>query len=133
MKRILTIDKCADCNIENCKLRTLCGLIPNKCPLCILVEDPSPSWDDAPNWDDAPEWANWLTYDKDGWFWWDAKPDLYDGVYLMNSDGFEMNSAEFPIPNNVTRAIYGKPDFPVPGKVTRAIYGKPESPKEVSK
>ena len=47
MKRVLTIDKCTDCNIENCKLRTMCGLIPDECPLCILVEELSPSWDDA--------------------------------------------------------------------------------------
>ena len=105
MKRVLTIDKCQDCNIETCKLRTMCGTIPDECPLQKESEV-----NVKPSWDDAQDWANWLTYDKDGWFWWDAKPDLYDGVYLMNSDGFEMNSADFPIPENVTRAIYGKPE-----------------------
>ena len=111
MKRILTIDKCADCNIENCKLRTMRGLIPDECPLQKESEV-----NGKPSWDDAPDWANWLTYDESGWFWWKEKPSLYDKVYLMRSDGIEMNSA----------------DYPVPGKVTRAICGRPESPKEVS-
>lgn len=31
--RILLIDKCQDCKYDDCLLRTLCGRIPNGCPL----------------------------------------------------------------------------------------------------
>jgi len=33
IKRIVYITKCPDCNKENCKLRQLCGSIPDECPL----------------------------------------------------------------------------------------------------
>jgi len=29
-----------------------------------------------PCWEDAPEWAQYLTHDKDGWFWWENEPVL---------------------------------------------------------
>ena len=107
MKRVLTIDKCQDCNIDNCKLRTMCGTIPDECPLDTLLEESK--LQTTPSWDNAPEWANWLTYDKDGWYWWDAKPDLYEDVYLMHSNGIEMSSADHPVPEKVTREIYSRP------------------------
>lgn len=27
-----------------------------------------------PDWKDAPPWAQWLTYDADGWYWWEREP-----------------------------------------------------------
>lgn len=48
MKRIITIDKCADCNIETCNIRTMCGTIPENCPLQKESEaQKTTSWDDA--------------------------------------------------------------------------------------
>jgi len=48
MKRIIVIDKCQDCNIEGCKLRTMCGTIPDECPLQKDSEaQKTTSWDDA--------------------------------------------------------------------------------------
>ena len=114
MKRILTIDKCHDCNIENCKLRTMCGLIPDECPLQKKSEV-----DVKPSWDNAPDWANWLTYDKDGWYWWEDMP-YYD------------DTTEVYLPSNTdSDYVFSVADSPVPENITRAIYSRPESHKEV--
>ena len=104
MKRVLIIDKCQDCNVENCKNRTMCGLIPDECQLNILVEETQ-----IPSWDDAPHWANWLTYDQDDWYWWQDMPDFYDGVYIPKKDSDSPLKADFPIPENTTSAIYSRP------------------------
>ena len=110
MKRVLIIDKCQDCNIENCKLRTMCGLIPEDCPLQKESEV-----NGKPSWDDAPDWANWLTYDESGWFWWEVKPIIDVNEYLPGDDVSEWGMAE---QSNIN---------------TRSIYYRPESHKEVSK
>ena len=142
MKRVLFIDKCQDCNVENCKIRTMCGLIPDECSLLksVVLEStidvnvskndgrnitkhsiPLPnntdmqgtfidkSNNDSPSWDNAPKWANWLTYDKDGWYWWQDMPDFYDGVCIPEKDSDSPLKADFPIPENTTSAIYSRP------------------------
>lgn len=88
------------------------GTIPDDCPLQKESEV-----NVKPSWDDAPEWANWLTYDKDGWYWWEDEPYIYKDIYLSENDSESPTKADFPIPENTTMEIYSKP----------------ESPKEVSK
>ena len=67
-----------------------------------------------PDWSNAPEWANWLTYDKDGWFWWEVKPIIDVNEYLPGDDVSEWGMAE---QSNIN---------------TRSIYSRPKSHKEVS-
>ena len=105
MKRILTIDKCQDCNIETCSLRTMCGLIPDECPLQKESEV-----NVKPSWDDAPDFANWLTCDDDGWYWWEDEPCVFEGIYLAECDSMAPKPAGFPIPVNYTMAIYSRPE-----------------------
>lgn len=33
MKKVIIINKCQDCKYRDCKLRVLCGGIPDECPL----------------------------------------------------------------------------------------------------
>ena len=103
MKRVLMIDKCQDCNIDNCKLRTMCGTIPDECPLDTLLEESK--LQTTPSWDNAPEWANWLTYDKDGWYWWEHEPEFYNDLYVAELGN--MAYADFFIPSE--KQIYSRP------------------------
>ena len=34
-----------------------------------------------PNWNDAPQWANYLTHDRNGWYWHEKEPMLECGKY----------------------------------------------------
>lgn len=31
-----------------------------------------------PEWKDSPEWAKYLTWDKEGWRWWESEPELHE-------------------------------------------------------
>ena len=74
-----------------------------------------------PSWDNAPEWANWLTYAKEGWHWWKAKP-FFSKVSMLY------------VPSCGDKQFMFVPAaFPIPEKVTMAIYSRPESHKKVSK
>ena len=109
MKRILTIDKCQDCNIENCKLRTMCGTIPDECPLQKESE-----MHKTPSWDDAPEWANWLGFSDDGWCWFENKPICHRGDNTFHRYGV-----------GSSLGVYLKTS-------ECSIYSRPKSHKEVS-
>jgi hypothetical protein len=47
-----------------------------------------------PDWKDAPEWAQWLTFDRDGWWWFDKKPlQKSDGTSIISADGKQSQRA----------------------------------------
>ena len=35
-----------------------------------------------PDWKDAPEWANYLSMNRDGWWWWhELMPTIFENCY----------------------------------------------------
>ena len=52
--RVLIIDKCQDCRHDNCRLRTLVGVIPDDCPLWTIADalDIQPGVKEVTEWKD---------------------------------------------------------------------------------